>query len=210
MGGGALAVVYLIVLSSAVIAAGPAEPPRGAARRPVATWIALSVVAVPSLVQLTFAPALLGALGRDRGAIGDGQVWRLVTSIVVQDGGWAGTAFNLAALAVVGAVAERAWGWRRWLVVALCAGVGAQLWGLVVQPVGGGTSVVVFGLAASLAVRSLREGTGRQPLAGVVSLVAAAVLLVIGDLHGGAAAIGAVCGLLLARSTRQRHRGPHL
>ncbi len=209
MGGGALAVVYLVVLFSAVIAAGPAEPPRGAARRPVATAIALVVVAVPSLVQLTVAPGLLGALERDRGAVADGEVWRLVTSLVVQDGGWAGTAFNLAALAVVGAVAERAWGWRRWLVVALAAGVGAQLWGLVVQPVGGGTSVAVFGLAASLAVRSLRGGTGRERLAGLVSLVAAAVLLVIGDLHGGAAAIGAVCALLLAGSTGQRRRGPH-
>ena len=163
------------------------------------TAVAVLVVAVPSLVQLMVAPDLLAALERDRGAIADGQVWRLLTSLVVQDGGWAGTAFNLVSLAVVGAVAEREWLRRRWLVVALSAGVGAQAWGLLVQPVGGGSSVVVFGLAASLAMRSLLRPRSAGRRWAVVSLVGSGVLLLVGDLHGGAAAIGAVVGLLLCR-----------
>ena len=200
MSAAASSVLYAVVLVAAIFSTGTRpNPPRARYVRTVLTAAAVLVVAVPSLVQLTVAPGLLPTLERDRGAIADGQVWRLVTSLVVQDGGWAGTVFNLVSLAVVGAVAERVWPWRRWLVVALSAGVGAQLWGLLVQPVGGGSSVVVFGLAASIAVRSLLGSHGIERRWAVVSLVGAAVLLAVGDLHGGAAAIGAAVGLLLGR-----------
>ncbi|MFG1672935.1 rhomboid family intramembrane serine protease [Micromonospora sp. NPDC049282] len=138
------ALAYLVVLAAAVRAGLGLVAGRGSdgrRRAPVATVTALVVVGVPTLLQLTVAPALLGQLERDRAAVADGQVWRLVTSLVVQNGGVAGSVFNLAALAVVGVVAERVWGAKRWVVVALAAGVLAQLWGLVVQPVGAGNSV---------------------------------------------------------------------
>lgn len=120
-----------------------------------------------------------------------------MTSLVVQDGGWSGTIFNLVALAVVGAAAEQLWGHRRWLVIAVASGVGAQFWGFVVQPVGAGNSVVVFGLAVSIGVLLLPTGTGLQRRWALVSLATAFVLLLIRDIHGGAAAIGAAVAFVL-------------
>lgn len=165
------------------------EPQRGR-RFPRATLVTGVLVAVPSLLQLTVAAGLLEVLQRDRTAIEGGQLWRLVTALLVQDGGWPGAVFNLMSLALLGTVAERLWGSRRWLVIALSAGVGAQGWGLLVQPVGAGNSVINFGLAAALSVLALRTGPRPARALAVISLVGALVLLVIGDLHGGAAAIG--------------------
>ncbi len=39
-----------------------------------------------------------------------GQVWRVLTSVLVQDGGRGGTTFNLVTLAVVGIFASEVWG----------------------------------------------------------------------------------------------------
>ncbi len=202
------AVLYSVLLAAAVLAgsrviAGPRSD--GARRVPVATITALVVVGVPTLLQLFVVPSLLGTLERDRTAIGDGQVWRLVTSLVVQDGGLAGSIFNLASLAVVGVIAERIWGARRWAVVALASGVAAQLWGLVVQPVGAGNSVAVFGLAASVAAVALMSGNRATRIPAAVSLLAAAALLVAGDIHGGAAAVGAAVGFILPAVDGGRH-----
>jgi membrane associated rhomboid family serine protease len=200
-----LAVLYVAVLgvgwaSGGLLGTDDGIPPR----RPWATVAALVLVGVPSVVQLVVAPGLLDALGRRPAELGDGQPWRLVTSLVVQDGGWAGTAFNLGALAVVGAVAERYWGPARWWAVWLVAGIGAQFWGLVVQPYGGGNSVATFGLAASLALAALLRGTGRARVAGAVTLLGGLALLALRDVHGGAVVLGA--GTALALTVRQRSR----
>ncbi|MEV6931408.1 rhomboid family intramembrane serine protease [Dactylosporangium sp. NPDC051485] len=206
-------VLYIVLLVTAGVAGaslrGTWEP--GAARRPpVATMATFAVVAVFSLLQLTVAPGLFEALRRDRAAIADGQVWRLVTSVVVQDGGWPGTISNLVALAVLGTLAERLWGTGRWLGIALAVQVLGGLWGLVAQPVGAGTSLVDFGLGASLAAAAVLLGTeprSRGPAA--VSLACAVALLVLGDIHGGAAVAGAAvagaaAGAALAIRRRER------
>src|SRR5699024_6232591 len=57
------------------------------------------VVAVPSLLQFAV-PAMYDAGRRDPSAISGGQWWRLITSMVLQDGGWLGAAFNLLTLAI--------------------------------------------------------------------------------------------------------------
>ena len=154
------------------------------------------------------APWLLGDLQRDWILIGRGQVWRLLTTLVVQDGGLAGAIFNLVALGAIGVAAEQVWGARRWTAIALAAGLGAQFWGIIVQPVGAGNSVAVFGLAASMAVLAVLRGVGIQRLVGLISLLGAAVLLVVGDIHGGAATIGAVLGLVFARTRQGIQSGP--
>ena len=197
----AAAVLYAVLLAAAVRAGIGIIAQRdsdGGRRIPVATITALVVVGVPTLLQLIAIPSLLGYLERDRTAIGDGQVWRLVTSLVVQDGGLAGAVFNLVSLAVVGVVAERVWGAARWAVVALASGVAGQLWGLVVQPVGAGNSVAVFGLAASVAAVTLASGNLATRISAAVSLLVTVTLLLAGDIHGGAAAVGAALGLILA------------
>lgn len=197
--------LYVIVLGTASMAwqagqdrGGDLVRPR---LRPVATAVAFVVVAVPSVLQLTVAGGLLQAWERDPEATWSGQLWRVATALVVQDGGWVGTMVNLAVLLWIGILAEAAWGSRRWMVIALCAGLGAQLWGWLVQPHGAGNSVVVFGLAASLLVRGLAGAPLQARVAGTAGLLAAAVLLVGGDLHGGAAAIGAAVAVVLLRRT---------
>jgi hypothetical protein len=77
----------------------------------------------------------------------------------------------------------------------------------VVQPSGAGNSVVVFGLAASLHVLALLRGASPSRTSAVVGLLAAAVLLVGRDVHGGAAVIGAVVAVLLGRSRTPRLQG---
>ena len=199
-----VAACFAVLLTATVWAAGQLDRTR---RAPLATAATLLVIGTVSVLQLTAFPGLLGALRRDRSAIADGQLWRLVTSLVVQDGGWPGTVFNLATLVVVGSVAESLWSRRRWVLIALTAGIGAQFWGLVVQPTGAGNSVLVFGLAASVLVRALRQGPLPSRALAVVGLLAGTVLLVGGDLHGGAVAIGAVSTALLTTPRIRGHAG---
>jgi membrane associated rhomboid family serine protease len=199
MASGAVTALYAVLLSTAwasgALEARRRPPARSAA--PVATAGSLLVIGIPSLVQLTVAHGLLESLRRDGPAIADGEAWRLVTSLVVQDGGLAGTVANLVLLGVVGTVAERWWGTRRWLVIALAAGIGAQFWGLAVQPVGAGNSVIVFGLASSLAGSALRRGTLAGRVLALMAVLASAGLVAARDIHGGAAVIGLVLGVLL-------------
>ena len=201
---GLLAALYAVVLATA-FAASRVRPLAAPARAkwPWATTIALIIVGIPTLAQFTVAPMLLENLERNWTLIARGQVWRLLTSLVVQDGGLVGAIFNLVALAAIGVAAEQVWGAKRWTAIALAAGFGAQFWGKIVQPVGGGNSVVVFGLAASVAVLAMLQGVGMQRLLGLVSLLGAAVLLVVGDIHGGAATIGALLGLAFVLAMRR-------
>ena len=192
--------LYATVLATA-FTASRIRPLSGRPRRlPWATMVALLVVGLPTLAQFTVAPWLLADLERDWGLILRGQIWRLFTSLVVQDGGVPGALFNLAALAVIGWAAEEVWGPGRWTVIALSTGLWAQLWGKFVQPVGGGNSVAVFGLAASLAVLAVQRGVRIQRLLGLISLLVVAALLVLKDIHGGAATFGAVLAFFLART----------
>ncbi|MFI5910652.1 rhomboid family intramembrane serine protease [Dactylosporangium sp. NPDC051541] len=179
--------LYLVLLITAGRAGSGLRGPRR--HPPIATCALFAAVATFSFLQLLAAPALFTALRRDRAAIADGQVWRLLTSTVVQDGGWPGTIFNLIALAVLGILAERLWGTRHWLALALVVQVLGSLWGLVVQPVGAGTSLVDFGLAGALATTAALAT--RHPL-GFVALAAGLALLLLGDIHGGAALSGAL------------------
>ncbi|MGI5239845.1 rhomboid family intramembrane serine protease [Dactylosporangium sp. CA-139066] len=202
-----LSVLYIALLVTAGVAGANLRDLER--RRPIVTASAFVVVAVFSLLQLTVAPALFEALRRDRSAIAHGELWRLVTSFVVQDSGWTGTIFNLLTLAVIGTLAERLWGPARWLALALVVQVLGDLWGLVVQPLGAGTSLVDFGLAASLAAAALvLDAERRARVPAVAALAVAVVLLVLGDIHGGAAVIGAAGGAALAWHRRRNHQYP--
>ncbi|AZZ41737.1 hypothetical protein C0Z11_04965 [Acidipropionibacterium jensenii] len=80
-------VLVVAVLLAASTASTAARRPGGPWERPRPFTAVLWLLAVvPSLVQLAV-PALLPALERDWARIGSGQLWRLVTSVIVQDGG---------------------------------------------------------------------------------------------------------------------------
>jgi membrane associated rhomboid family serine protease len=101
-------------------------------------------------------PGLLGQLERTHAEL-HGQPWRILTSLFVQDGGLVGTVSNLAFLPLLGAAAEQVVSCLRWLLVYFGVGAAGELVGYFWQPVGGGNSVAVCGLAGLLAVAMWRQ-----------------------------------------------------
>jgi membrane associated rhomboid family serine protease len=104
---------------------------------------------VASVWGLLSAP-LLAALERTS-ALTHGEPWRGVTSLLVQDGGVAGTVSNLGFLLAVGVAAEQVL--RRPSLVGLYLGaaLAGQAAGVFWQPVGAGNSIAICGLAGGLA-----------------------------------------------------------
>ncbi|HEY5857204.1 MAG TPA: rhomboid family intramembrane serine protease [Aldersonia sp.] len=164
-----------------------------------------AITLVANLSQVPF-PVILTSLQRTP-AIRDGELWRLFTSLLVQDGGWVGTISNLTFLLLVGAVAERVLTRWLWLACYLGGGLTGQFVGLAWQPIGGGNSIAICGLAGALAVVLLRGGAAPPwtpavvawwcgALAGTISFaaavvgIAAAVATQVAGIAGGEAGRG--------------------
>lgn len=131
-------------------------------------------------------PAVLHALERNADRIAKGEVWRVVTALVQQDGGLAGTIANALALLVMGSVAEHLLGGRRTADTFIGVGVLAQLPALAWQPVGAGNSVANFGLTGALALDVLFD-CRRSVLAtaaAAFTLLAGIGLTALTDVHG--------------------------
>ena len=137
---------------------GPVALPRGSCR--CSPWPSPGDRGV-SVTGLLVEPVLL-ALRRDPAALADGQLWRLLTALLVQDGGVPGTVFNL--LGLLRWASRPSAGWAARLGAGYLAGgltgelVGWAGW----QPIGAGNSVGVCGLAGALAVALLRARTTRR------------------------------------------------
>lgn len=168
-------------------------------RLPCATMVGVVVIGVVSTLQLTVAPGLLDALERNASQISAGQVWRLVTSLCVQDGGVAGTVWNLALLAVLGTIAERVLGWRPGVWAWVCGTLAGELAGLWWQPIGAGNSVGNFGLIGLLCVAALVSRDRPVRLSAAIVLAGGCVLLVDRDVHGAALAAGLAGSWILRR-----------
>ncbi len=172
---------------------------------PVLTAAAVAFVAVGLAAQVAWPPWLVH-LERTRDAVLAGEWWRLGTSLVAQDGGVGGGLSNLAALAAVGAVAERLLGRRRWALAAAAGVIAGQAAGMVMDASGAGNSIAVIALAASVAVDLLWTGSDMAAATAVstVALFSGAGLVALHDLHGYAALAGAAAGL----ATRTRRVDP--
>ena len=202
-GGGTVNAVLYVIMLACTVRAGAVllggDIARVLRRPPVAAVALWLIVAIPSLLQFAF-PGLLDALERDPDQIRQrGQWWRLFTSAVVQDGGIAGTVFNLVILAIVGVVAIRAWGSVRGLIIFTVGVVGFDLATTFAWPsVGAGNSAATFTLAASLtglAVVNVRERV--VVVLGAVTAGCGIFLLALEDAHGSAVLGGLVIGLVL-------------
>lgn len=122
----------------------------GLTRPPVLTAAVLAVTATVNVIQF-IVPGTLHALQRRPVGL-HGQWWRVFTSLLVQDGGVAGTLSNLGFLVAVGVVAEQVVSRPRWLTAYLVGGLVGQAFGYLWQPVGGGNSVAICGLAGTVAI----------------------------------------------------------
>jgi membrane associated rhomboid family serine protease len=191
--------LVLGILAGGLLRGRPGLPQPGPATIGTAAAVALGLAA-----QLLL-PGVLEHLQREAAAIWQGEVWRLVTSLFVQDGWFWGGLFNLAILVLIGTAAEAFWGWRRWLLIYFGAGILAQLVALNWQPTGGGNSVAVLGLCGSIFVVGLRR-TDTRPgtLASAAGVAAGLVLAWLHDIHGAALFIGMGIGLLLMRRDQRR------
>lgn len=166
------------------------QPRRGI----LALWC---VVAVPSLLQFALT-GMLESGRRESAAILAGQWWRLVTSMVLQDGGWYGTAFNLVTLAFTLLLVQP--------VVRTGVAVGLFLVGGVVGNVltvltfgdtGAGNSMATMFLAVTALALAKDRGPRRLVAFGVVAALAV-VMLVLGDVHGLALTAALVVAAALA------------
>jgi hypothetical protein len=160
---------------------------------PVLTVTCASIVAAISLAQLAINPALLPGLMRTESPTLAAEPWRLVTSLVVQDDGWQGFAFNLGGLLVVGSLAERLLGRPRWAMIAAVSVAVAQASAVAWQPIGAGNSILNFGLAGGICADCLWRHRSRPVLLpSVVASGCFAALFLVKDIHGAAGVTGAM------------------
>lgn len=165
----------------------------------VVLWCA---IAVPSVIQVAWAPTLLTWGQRESSALAAGEWWRVVTAIGLQDGGWGGTAFNLTMLAVTLLLVGELW--RPWatVLVLVIGGVAANLLtALLLGTTGAGNSMATLCLVAAAAVTVVwpRWPASEDLLPGALLIVAMLFLIVVGDEHGPAVKLGFLIGTILIR-----------
>jgi rhomboid protease GluP len=152
-----------------------------------------------------FSPAVFSSLRRDPDALLHGEVWRLLSPVLIQadalehDGWWRALAV-LVMVAAILSVAERNFGARRSLIL---YGVGAlvghgvgELW----QPYGSGCSVAGCGVLGGLAVWLLSARPLQLRVGAALVMAAAIAATWFEDIHGPPVLAGAVFGRWLLRS----------
>ncbi|HEY5196748.1 MAG TPA: rhomboid family intramembrane serine protease [Solirubrobacteraceae bacterium] len=171
-------------------------------RFPVLTAIAVSLTAACSASRLA-GTGLLHAFWRDPSGLEHGQLWRLLTPVLVQsDPAWV-VVEVLILCGVVGALAERVFPRRRWISLYLVGALAGHSIGEFLQPHQGGTSVAFAGLLGGLAAEAL---LGERPVKAVLRVEAALAIplaivdTAVGDIHGLPFLAGfAVAGVWRAR-----------
>jgi Rhomboid family len=184
---------------------GPRPP-----RWPIATMSVLAVTVVVTLLQFPF-PAVRLALWRDPKALAAGQVWRLVTPLLVQYDAWWQIVAVFALLAGIGAVAERLFGPGRWLLLYLGGGALGHAVGFAWQPYDAGASVGVAGLLGAVCAWLLSPAgprLARVRVWGVAWPLAGLILTATRDIHGPPLLLGFALGALLLGWDRKGDTGP--
>jgi membrane associated rhomboid family serine protease len=165
------------------------------------TFAVAGLTAVSSVIGLAV-PSWEENLRRDPALIADGQWYRLVTSLVVQDGGVLGLIFNVGTLLVLGVLAERRLGRWRWLVLYLGGAAAGQAMGCLAGTVGAGNSIANLGLAGGLIAAFARHRAWRidAALSSFVALLVAPMALPSDTARAVGFVIAVVTGgLLVAR-----------
>lgn len=172
----------------------------------VLPWATVSIFLATTAFMFgqSASPAILDELRRMPGAIADGELWRLVTPMVVHAGGWPQYGVNMAGLLVFGSLLEVRSRPRRMVLIYFASGVVGQVVGMAWRPNGAGASVGVAGiigaLAAAFVLRS--DGRGRFVFLSLYMLIVVASLAAH-DVHGlPALAGGILMAVLDARRTR--------
>jgi hypothetical protein len=202
-GTGALSSIgYLMMLAAAIASAALVLGqlgPRLRAPRPGALAL-FALVAVPSLIELGW-HGIYSALSRQPSLIrAHHQYWRLLTSALVQDGGVAGTIFNLVVLFLIATLAVCVWGAGRTIGLFAVGAIGFNLMATYAfASSGGGNSGATFFLATSLVgLAVVRLRSARALAAAAVVVVVGIALIATNDAHGVPILCGLVIGVALA------------
>lgn len=165
----------------------------------IATWVVVPLVALPSLLQIPF-PALFSWLsGQPDLFIHYHEYWRLVTAMLVQDGGVIGTLFNLISLILIVPLADTIWGWKKTILIFFASGIVLDALSILFGAVSSGSSGATFTLATSIAgAYILLNRPSALYLLALFPVVIGLALTMLGNAHGYAMLAGVLIGLLLA------------
>lgn len=177
----------------------------------------LTVTTLTATVALTatriWTPDVMEALWRDPGALGSGQLWRLLTPVLVQSDDSVLVVIAVFALcAVIGAVGEQVFSRRRWIALYLLGALVGHGIGEALQPGAGGTSVAFMGILGGLAAYALQPGAPVPKPIRVEAALAIPIAVLgtaLGDIHGLPFLAGLALMWLWQRADRKR-RGPAL
>lgn len=158
--------------------------PQSSHRIPIATLSILLVTGIVTAMQFVV-PGTLGALERTPDGLTRHQWWRLISPLLVHDGGWRQIAFNFPAIFIVGSFMERLYGPGRVIATYLLCGLLGEVCGYAWQPHGAGSSIAGAGLLGALAFWLVAENRTLQgKFGGTLLLAGAVVLSVLKDIHG--------------------------
>lgn len=190
-----VAVVFVILIKAAAAFVGVSSARE---RRP-SIWapILWAGVAIPTLAQVVW-PSLLGALRSDPTRIGGGEWWRLLSSIIIQDGGLSSAAFNLISLAIVAVLATWTWGGPRAIAIFLAGGIGLNALATAYGSAAAGSSGATLVLLASIAGCGVVRRRGSLRRRAVLAITAGGPILALGNPHGIAVLAGGLLGMGLS------------
>jgi rhomboid protease GluP len=193
-------------------AGAPGAPDHPRARRwrfPVLTAVTLALTATVTATRLA-GPGVVEALRRDPSALRSGQLWRLLSPVLVQtDRSVLVVAGVLVAGAVVGTVAEQLFPARRWIALYLTGALVGHGIGEVFQPRQGGTSVAFAALLGGLAALALRRGARVPAVLRVEAALALPLAIadtLLRDIHGLPFLAGLVLATLWLHQDAATHR----
>lgn len=156
-------------------------------RFPVLTALALGLAVLVTSTRL-FSDGPLDALRRDPAALGDGQIWRLISPVLVQsDSGIGNVLLVFATCAAIGIIAERLLSPASWLTFYFCGALAGHALGEAFQPLEGGTSVAFVGILGGLGALVT---FGRDPVLkhfrwqALLAIPLSILDIALGDIHG--------------------------
>lgn len=207
-GSSTASIVVALVVLGAFLASAP-RMMRESGRRPrppVLAIVLVAVIGIPSIAQYLGASAIGDALRREPAlTLQHGEWWRVLTSLLAQDGGLVAAIFGLAVVAV--AITFSTWIQGTWLTLAIfvfCSIVLNLLaigWGAV----GGGTSFASDGTMLSVLALGLVALRNRIVMvAAIIAIAGGIVLVVLDDAHGVAILLGAAIGAVHGAIQRRR------
>jgi rhomboid protease GluP len=128
-------------------------------RFPVLTAVTLTLTVVLTATRLG-GSGVEHALRRDPDGLGSGELWRLLSPVLVQtDPSWFAVVSVFVTCAVIGVIGERVFSRPRWAALYLVGTLAGHGIGEVFQPRQGGTSVAFAGVLGGIAAHALRRGS---------------------------------------------------